>query len=95
MRLPGTVATSIPEAVHHKTRPQTHPGGVRQPVKIIVARHISVLAYQFVQIILKRLAAREIHDSWTSLRNILKVQPRVTSSFKMRTGRRLSVRKAS
>ena len=56
---------------------------------------ISVLAYQFVQIIRKRLAAREIHDSWTSLRNILKVQRRVTSSFKMRTGRRLSVRKAS
>jgi len=56
---------------------------------------ISVLAYQFVQIIRKRLADLEIHDSWTSLRNILRVQRRVTSSFKMRTGRRLTVRKAS
>ena len=56
---------------------------------------ISVLAYQFVQIIRKRLADREIHDSWTRLRNILKVQRRVTSSFQMRTGRRLTVRKAS
>lgn len=56
---------------------------------------ISVLAYQFVQIIRKRLADRGIHDSWASLRNILKVQRRVTSSFKMRAGRSLTVRKAS
>ena len=56
---------------------------------------ISVLAYQFVQIIRKRLADRGIQDSWTSLRNILKVQRRVTSSFTMRQGRRLTVRKAS
>ena len=56
---------------------------------------ISVLAYQFVQIIRKRLADREIHDSWTSLRNILRVQRRVTTSFKMRAGRSLTVRKAS
>jgi transposase len=56
---------------------------------------ISVLAYQFVQIIRTRLADREIHDSWASLRNILRVQRRVTSSFKMRQGRTLNVRKAS
>ena len=56
---------------------------------------ISVLAYQFVQIIRKRLADRGIHDGWTGLRNILKVQRRVTSSFKIRTGRSLTVRKAS
>ena len=56
---------------------------------------ISVLAYQFVQIIRKRLADRGIHDSWASLRNILRVQRRVTSSFKMRSGRSLTVRKAS
>ena len=40
---------------------------------------ISVLAYQFVQIICTRLADRGIHDSWTSLRKILQVQRRVTS----------------
>jgi transposase len=56
---------------------------------------ISVLAYQFVQIIRKRLADRGIHDGWMGLRNILKVQRRVTSSFKIRTGRSLTVRKAS
>ena len=41
---------------------------------------ISVLAYQFVQIIRTRLAARGIHDSWDSLRQVLQVQRRVTSS---------------
>jgi len=56
---------------------------------------ISVLAYQFVQIIRKRLAERGIHDSWASLRRILQVQRRVTSSFKTRAGRTLNVRKAS
>jgi hypothetical protein len=56
---------------------------------------ISVLAYQFVQIIRTRLAERGIHDSWASLRKILQVQRRVTSSFKTRDGRTLNVRKAS
>jgi len=56
---------------------------------------ISVLAYQFVQIIRARLADRGIHDGWASLRNILRVQRRVTSSFRMRQGRSLTVRKAS
>ena len=56
---------------------------------------ISVLAYQFVQIIRTRLADRGIHDSWASLRNILRVQRRVTSRFSTRAGRTLSVRKAS
>jgi hypothetical protein len=56
---------------------------------------ISVLAYQFVQIIRKRLAEHGIHDSWASLRKLLQVQRRVTSSFKTREGRTLNVRKAS
>ena len=56
---------------------------------------ISVLAYQFVQIIRTRLAHRDIHDSWDSLRKILRLQRRVTSSFKTRQGRTLNVRKAS
>jgi hypothetical protein len=56
---------------------------------------ISVLAYQFVQIIRTRLADRGIHDSWDSLRKILRVQRRVTSRFNMRAGRTLNVRKAS
>ena len=56
---------------------------------------ISVLAYQFVQIIRTRLADRGIHLSWASLRQILRVQRRTTSRFNTRGGRTLSVRKAS
>jgi transposase len=56
---------------------------------------ISVLAYQLVQIIRTRLADRGIHASWMSLREILRIQRRSTSSFNTRGGRILSVRKAS
>ncbi|HSP63565.1 MAG TPA: IS1634 family transposase [Pyrinomonadaceae bacterium] len=56
---------------------------------------ISVLAYQFVQIIRTRLAQRGMHDSWASLRQILRVQRRTTSRFATRGGHILSVRKAS
>jgi transposase len=56
---------------------------------------ISVLAYQFVQIVRTRLADRGIHASWRSLRAILRIQRRSTSSFNTRGGRMLSVRKAS
>lgn len=56
---------------------------------------ISVLAYQLVQIIRTRLADRGIRASWTSLREILRIQRRSTSSFNTRGGRILSVRKAS
>jgi hypothetical protein len=38
---------------------------------------------------------RQIHGGWASLRKILRVQRRVTSSFKMRTGRILTVREAT
>ena len=56
---------------------------------------ISVLAYQFVQIVRARLAEHGIHDTWSSLREILRVQRRSTSRFNMRGDRMLSVRKAS
>jgi transposase len=56
---------------------------------------ISVLAYQFVQIIRTRLADRGIDHSWATLREILRVQRRTTSRFNTRGGRTLSVRKAS
>jgi hypothetical protein len=56
---------------------------------------ISVLAYQFVQAIRQRLSAHGIHDSWSSLREVLSVQRRVTTSFVQRDGRTLHVRKAT
>ena len=56
---------------------------------------ISVLAYQFVQVIRTRLADRGHHHSWASLRQILRIQRRTTSRFNTRGGRTLSVRKAS
>lgn len=56
---------------------------------------ISVLAYQFVQLVRTRLADRGIHATWASLRGILRIQRRSTSAFNTRGGRILSVRKAS
>jgi len=56
---------------------------------------ISVLAYQFVQVIRQRLKAHDIHTSWAGLRDVLSVQRRVTASFTQKDGRTLHVRKAT
>ena len=56
---------------------------------------ITVLAYQLVQIIRHRLAAKGDHLSWSGLRAILAVQQRVTATFRQRDGHTLHVRKAT
>ena len=56
---------------------------------------ISVLAYQFVQVIRRRLKARGIHESWSSLCEVLSVQRRVTATFTQKDGRTLHVRKST
>jgi hypothetical protein len=56
---------------------------------------ITVLAYQMVQVIRRKLAEQGEHLSWTGLREILSVQQRVTATFRQRDGRTLHVRKAT
>lgn len=56
---------------------------------------ITVLAYQAVQVLRRKLKAHGIHESWTSLRRIFAGQIRVTATFKQRDGRTLHVRKTT
>jgi transposase len=56
---------------------------------------ITVLAYQFVQLIRRRLHEQGIKDSWVSLRETLNGQVRVTATFRRPDGRALHVRKAT
>jgi transposase len=56
---------------------------------------ITVLAYQAVQAIRNKLKAHGISTSWTTLRETLSVQQRVTATFKQRDGRTLNIRKAT
>ncbi len=56
---------------------------------------ITVLAYQFVQIIRRRLQAHGITELWSTLRAILAGQCRVTATFRRPDGRALHVRKAT
>ncbi|RMD65611.1 IS1634 family transposase [Candidatus Parcubacteria bacterium] len=56
---------------------------------------ISVLAYQFVQIIRTRLRAAGITESWQRIRTSLSSQRRVTVTFRRADGRTLNVRKAT
>ena len=56
---------------------------------------ITVLAYQFVQIIRRILKDHGIQGRWRSLRGILAVQRRVTASFRRADGGTLHVRKAT
>ena len=56
---------------------------------------ITVLAYQAVQAIRNKLKAQGIAASWTTLRETLSVQQRVTATFRQRDGRTLNIRKAT
>ena len=56
---------------------------------------ITVLAYQLVQVIRRRLREQQEHRSWCSLREILAGQQRVTASFRRADGSTLHVRKAT
>lgn len=56
---------------------------------------ITVLAYQFVQVIRRKLKSHGNKLVWASLRNILSVQQRVTATFKQKDGRTLNIRKST
>lgn len=56
---------------------------------------ITVLAYQAVQVLRRKLKIAGIHQSWTSLRKIFSGQLRVTATFKQRDGRTLHIRKST
>ena len=56
---------------------------------------ISVLAYQAVCVLRTRMKANGLHDSWTTIRNLLGTITRTTTSFERRDGRTLHVRKTA
>jgi transposase len=56
---------------------------------------ITVLAYQCVQTLRRQLGAAGINDSWASLRQLLSVQRRVTTSMNCKDGRTLHIRKST
>ena len=56
---------------------------------------ITVIAYQLVQTIRRRLAEDGERQSWAGLRHILEGQQRVTATFRRKDGRTLHVRKAT
>ena len=62
-----------------------------KPVRLF----LTVIAYQLVQVIRKRLKQRGDPSSWTTLRRILEGQQRVTVTFRRGDGRTLHVRKAT
>lgn len=56
---------------------------------------ITVLAYQCVQLLRKKLKAAGVMGSWQTLRQIMSVQRRVTASLRRRDGRTVHVRKST
>ena len=56
---------------------------------------ITVLAYQAVQVMRRRLKSNGINDSWTSLRKIFSGQQRVTATFKQKDDHILHIRKTT
>ena len=66
-----------------------------KPVRSEGHLFLTVIAYQLVQIIRKRLKQRSDASSWTTLQRILEGQQRVTVTFRRQDGRALHVRKAT
>lgn len=56
---------------------------------------ITVLAYQFVQVIRTCLQQAGIHSSWATIRQIMSGQCRVTASFLRTDDKALHIRKAT
>lgn len=56
---------------------------------------ITVLAYQAVQVIRRKLKEHGINESWASLREKLGRQYRITATFKQRDGKTLHIRQAT
>lgn len=56
---------------------------------------LTVLAYQAVQVLRRKLKAHGVHESWLSLRKIFAGQFRITATFRQRDARTLHVRKTT
>ena len=56
---------------------------------------ITVLAYQCVQVVRRKLKAAGINDSWATLRETLSTQRRVTASLRRKDGHTIHVRKST
>jgi transposase len=56
---------------------------------------ITVLAYQAIQVLRRKLRGHGINESWSTLRRIFAGQLRVTATFKQKDGRTLHVRKTT
>lgn len=56
---------------------------------------ITVLAYQAVQVIRRKLQEHGINESWASLRETLGQQSRITATFKQRDGKTLHIRQST
>ena len=56
---------------------------------------ITVLAYQAVQWVRKKLQDAGINQSWAGLREVMSVQQRVTASFRLKDGRTAHIRKST
>ncbi len=66
-----------------------------KPLRAEAHLFVTVLAYQLVQVIRTRLQERGGRARWTTLRERLAGQQRVTAVFRRQDGRTLHVRKAT
>ena len=66
-----------------------------KPIRAEGHLFITVIAYQLVQVIRRRLRESGETASWTTLRRVLEGQQRITATFRRCDGRTLHVRKAT
>ena len=85
------------EAVFRSLKPEPglRPGFHPTPKRAEGHLFITVIAYQLVQTIRRRLAEHGEWQSWAALRRVLEGQQRVTATLRQQDGRTLHVRQAT
>ena len=85
------------EAVFRSLKPELglRPIFHHKPIRAEGHLFITVIAYQLVQVIRRRLRQTGETASWDTLRRILEGQQRITATFRRADGRTLHVRKAT
>ncbi len=66
-----------------------------KPIRAEGHLFISVIAYQLVQVIRRRLRETGEHANWNTIRRTLEGQQRITATFRRDDGRSLHVRKTT
>ena len=91
----GGLRTPLRSRTRNRSRALCPSASTHKPIRADGHLFITVIAYQLVQVLRRRLRESGETASWTTLRRVLEGQQRITATFRRADGRTLHVRKAT